>query len=226
MKQKNHQSIPKAYDFFDNNFGMVVTFEDIQNDPSSFSSVFCEGSVALRELLLNLWEHGIETRGCCKGHEEYHIYLKQNIFGNYKRINQEEYLAHANSKRYHDTVSDEHAYIAFNPEKLGEAETVRNRIELKIKETLPEFAYSSNAFPELVTIGLKEYVEAPERERFFYVLSEVFSKEFFQKKEINKAQTKTFADLNSLIEDADTRAGVSDPKENKRNIENRYTDSR
>lgn len=170
-------NLPDAYKFFDSSFGKVVPFEEIQADPDSYSSVFCEGSVAMRQLLRELWEHGVETRGCCKGHECVHYYVKDSLRGEQKFIDEKTYRAHASSSRYHEYVTEEHAYIAFVPERMGDAQDICNRIEDRMKAALPSLSYATNAFPELVTISLNEYVPPPQREQFFTVLSSVLHRE-------------------------------------------------
>ena len=35
-----------------------------------FAEIFCEGSSELKKLLIFLWEHDIETIGCCIGHHD------------------------------------------------------------------------------------------------------------------------------------------------------------
>jgi len=179
MKDEKYQFISKAYDFFDNSFGMVVTFEDIKEDPESFASIFCEGSVALRNLLLDLWENNIETRGCCKGHDCVHTYIKTGIFKKEEYVCREEYEAHKGSRRYKDLVSEAHAYVAFRPGYLGDAQHICNKIEGRMKERLPQLTYATNTFPDLITISLDKYVEPAERELFFSVLSDVFEQDIY-----------------------------------------------
>ena len=174
MKHKNDLLLPDAYQFFDQSFGYVVPFEKIKADPDSYSSVFCEGSVALKSLLQNLWKHDVETRGCCKGHECVHYYVKDSIFGRKKYyIDEKTYRSHAGSKHYHEVTSQAYAYLAFQPNNFGPAQELCRKIEAYMKQQLPELTYVTNAFPDLITISLDRYVLPPQREQFFSTLSSV-----------------------------------------------------
>ena len=180
MKEKESLSLPEAYLFFDGAFGNVVPFDLIKADPDSYSSIFCEGSVELRRLLKDLWGKGIETRGCCIGHEKVHYYVKESLFGKkYKYIDEQTYRAHVNSKRYRDIETEGHAYLAFRPGELGAAEDLRKRIEKGMLEQLPDLQYATHAFPALVIISLDKYVPKEQREKFFAVLSFVLHRDIF-----------------------------------------------
>ena len=211
MGKQKPISLPDAYQFFDNSFGHVVSFEDICADPDSYSSVFCEGSVALRTLLRDLWENGVETRGCCKGHERVHYYVKKPLFGASQYVDEETYRAHAGSKRYHDIEAEAHAYLAFRPGKLGSSQDICSRIEAQMKALLPELPYATNAYPNLITIGLGEYVPKQQREQFFTTLSFVMHRDFLHDKEIvcESDSPPIKPNLDAKIQSASSRAATA-----------------
>lgn len=172
-KLYNVSLVSEAYMFFDNSFGNVVPFEKIKADAGSYSSVFCEGSVALRTLLKDLWAKGIETKGCCIGHETVHLYIKESIFGKRDYIDEKTYLSHKKSKRYKHVETQGHAYLAFRPGDLGPSDEFLRSLINGLNKELPELSYDGEAFPELVTISLTEYVAKDKREAFFTALEKV-----------------------------------------------------
>ena len=212
MNHKKDIVLPDAYQFFDQSFGYVVPFEKIKADPDSYSSVFCEGSVALKNLLRSLWENGVETRGCCKGHECVHYYVKDSFFGGRKYIAEETYRAHAGSKRYHEFTSQAYAYLAFHPNDLGYAQELCREIEAHMNELLPELTYATNAFPDLITISLDQYVPPPQREQFFATLSSVLHHCLLHEKQgISHDYTdKKSESLDHMIQSAAARTFPSD----------------
>jgi len=194
MNTPDTNILPAYYAYFDNKFGNVVPFEEIQSDPSSYSSVFCEGSAALKELLCDVWSHGYETRGCCVGHEAQHYYVRDKLFGGQEYIDESTYLAHAGSRRYHDYTAPGHAYLAFVPKGAEPAQDICDRIERAMQKELPDLQYATNAFPDLITISLAQYERPAVRERFFRALSAVLHRELYHTHQPIKAIRKPTLD--------------------------------
>lgn len=211
MKDRTSASLPESYLFFDGSFGKVVSFDMILADPDSYSSVFCEGSVALKNILQELWKRGIETRGCCVGHEKVHYYTKTSLFGNKEYIDEETYRAHTASKRYREIETEAPAYIAFRPGNIGSAQDICDCIEKGMQEKLPSLHYVTNAFPDLVTISLDKYVPKAQREQFFDTLLLVFRYDLLHEKDPGdrKFLGNTFdcdkPSLSNIIKSAESR---------------------
>lgn len=47
-----------------------IDFNEIIKNKEKYAKVFSEGSKELEKTLLSLWNKGIETKGCCKGHDD------------------------------------------------------------------------------------------------------------------------------------------------------------
>lgn len=58
------------------NDGMVhVDFYDQKDKFSEMADSFSEGDPLLRDCLLDMWENGIKTEACCKGHDDSYAYI-------------------------------------------------------------------------------------------------------------------------------------------------------
>lgn len=93
----------------------VVSFEIIQKDIGRNATLFSEGCEKLEHLLKTLWEHGIETNGCCAGHlEPGRRYVKDRFLLPAVEISEKEYQEHMGKKNYHMFLYYHKPYIAIH----------------------------------------------------------------------------------------------------------------
>ena len=164
----------------DEKFGMVVAFESVMQNPNGYLDVFSEGSSALKSLLKYSWTHGIETLGCCVGHEAEHRYYKDTFFGGPKEIDEKTYLAHSNSFIYHEVKKrEETPYFAFSPGKFGPKKELSKILEKSMKARCPHLNIFADYGKKLdiVTIGLTSYVPDDVREQFFRDVQDIIVRE-------------------------------------------------
>lgn len=50
-------------------FGKHLEMEEVLENKEKWAKIFSEGNEELEQLLLNLWQHNIDTYMCCTGHE-------------------------------------------------------------------------------------------------------------------------------------------------------------
>lgn len=180
-------SDPKEYNREE--FGKVVAFESIMQNPIGYLDVFSEGSQALKNLLKYSWMRGIETLGCCAGHEGVHTYVKDIFWKGRKIISKDEYDLNADSARYHDIVRDSHApYFAFNPGTFGDKKDLAGKLEKSIQKLCPdlELFVDYGRTLNIVTVGTLNYVPESVREKFFNDVREVLSRELILQKSTSK----------------------------------------
>ena len=181
---RNKVTTPESY--LEHDFGSPVTLEGIRQDPEGYADIFCEGSPTLRQLLLRSWENGINTIGCCIGHEDQvmYCYTKDKLFGRgTENIDEAAYLAHANSKRYHKHAFILTAYFAFRPDLLGAPENFAQRIGEGLSQQIPDLPFIPDFNRETVSVALTKVVPPQERERFFHALSQVMERVIFKGRE-------------------------------------------
>ena len=63
-----------------------VNFEEILKNKELYAEKFCEGNKELYELLITLWNKGIETVGCCIGHGKRPAYVGISLKKNKEEI--------------------------------------------------------------------------------------------------------------------------------------------
>lgn len=185
---------PQEYKATD--FGNVVSFDAIKDDPEGYADVFCEGSAALKSLLIDLWSKDIETFGCCAGHECVHTYVKDPIFGSEPQfIDRETYLAHSYSKRYHDYVSEAQPYMYFRADQLGGPDGIRHAIDSDLKSIFPFISFQTDAADNrCVLVCLDRYVPSAWREHFFSSLSQAINRLYDRTRDTYKENLDSFLD--------------------------------
>ena len=52
----------------------IVPMNEVVNNNKKYAHLFSEGNLKLEEILLLLWKIGIQTKGCCCGHDDGSIY--------------------------------------------------------------------------------------------------------------------------------------------------------
>ncbi len=199
---------PKQY--YNEEFGKVVAFESILQNPSGYLAIFSEGSTALKNLLKYSWMHGVESLGCCAGHDGVHTYVKDTFWNGRKIIGRDEYMLNAGSSRYHDIVKGSQApYFAFNPGKLGDKKELAEKLEKSIRELSPDlelYADYGRKF-NIVTVGTLNYVPANVREKFFNDVRDVMSREIIPQMSAPKSTKTSLSDqISSASEKAASQA--------------------
>lgn len=76
MNKRKVKYFKDADDYQANCFGKPINMRSLIGGEKEFAHIFAEGSEALESLLLELWEKGYSTKGCCKGHEVPEAYIK------------------------------------------------------------------------------------------------------------------------------------------------------
>lgn len=194
MKDEFHSSEYTPEDYKKNDFGLVVSsFEQIKKHQDEYATIFAEGSPRLKKLLNHLWDHDIETVGCCIGHKDAQVtYYKFHLFKQFERISKEDYEAHKHSWRYF--AEKEHAtpYFAYRPiEELPVAEQVKT-LQERLKESLPDFDcfVDANKAQNMITIIHNSFLPELMREQFFKTLTEVFDQYLVRTKELQNLSGK------------------------------------
>lgn len=159
-------------------FGKVVSsFEAIKADKQGYADVFSEGSPALKNLLLHMWDNDIETFACCVGHIGTPYYTRDTINGP-EEIDIDTYCKHLNSPEYHCNVQKSTGYFLVkvdgNSDKIQAlGDDLKQRLA-EVKPALP----CRVMFGPPGTIGINmehEYVSQAEKERVFSQLSDALS---------------------------------------------------
>ena len=52
-----------------------MSFDDVIKDQEKYAQIFSEDHEPLGKLLIKIWDSGIKTVGCCKGHEDHKAYI-------------------------------------------------------------------------------------------------------------------------------------------------------
>lgn len=193
-------------------FGKVgFPFEVIKANKEAYAKVFSEGSPALESLLLHLWNNDIETHACCIGHINVPRYTKDTFWGS-RSIGEEEYLAHKDSKRYHQFMMSSGAYFSFvlpvNNQILSE---VRNEIDQLLLDERPFLHCRASLNNNGIVIRKHRYEYEAETERFFTTVSEVLTKVLGleQSKDEEVIETFSVEDVSDLIAKATAASGQS-----------------
>ncbi len=69
-----------------NNSISKMFYEDIITDKEKYAKVFSEGDIYLEKLLLEVWNQGIHTIGCCRGHNEKKSYIAFDLNVNIDKV--------------------------------------------------------------------------------------------------------------------------------------------
>lgn len=202
-----------------NEYGKVgFPFDVIKANKETYAEVFSEGSAALKDLLLHMWDNDIETIGCCIGHKEEPYYYKKSVFGE-REISADEYEKHKSSGRYHCLSRDKRSYCYFkvncdgDNEKLKHlSESIKRKLQQEVP-ALPGFIISAEHNDvyncDTINIFLDYVPQKSEVERFFSAIkvatSQVLGEQTFvsNKENLNPASRKP--SLNAIIVGTDTK---------------------
>ena len=153
-------------------FGKVVDMNNIENDMEGFAEVFSEGSPALRNLLLYLWNHGIKTKACCTGHM-FQPAFKKKILLFEKPISEQEYIKNQEKKSYRKYFISHPGYLCFyyiSDDMMKSAHALRDILSQKC----PDIKFQISFSYEEISIYLKEVLYPKDTERFFQTVLESF----------------------------------------------------
>ncbi len=153
-------------------FGNVVSSDIVAEDMYGFATIFSEGSIALKDLLLYLWRHGIETKACCTGHICKPIFKKRVLWFE-KYISENEYLQNQNNKNYRYILVNQPGYLCFyyysdNMRQI--ADSLRDMIV----ERCPDIPMHINFSYDNISIHLDKVLYMNDIDRFFNTVLEVF----------------------------------------------------
>ena len=173
MEQNKESIIQNSdpYDYQKNEFGKVgFSFDDIKARKDDYATVFSEGSPALKNLLLHLWENDIETKACCTGHAGVQSFTKNTLFGQ-KAVDLEEWLAHKGSPRYHRWTKDTPAYFVYKTKPGEDAKEIGHQIQEELAKNCPHLPFFVSLNSENIEIRLKHYVLPNKIEQFFTAIT-------------------------------------------------------
>ena len=148
-------------------FGKVgFDFKTIKANKEAYAEVFSEGSPALKKLLLYMWDHNVETKACCIGHEPAPHYYK-TVSNSIIEIDKAEFDKHVGDEGYSCCLEEDCAYFTFMPQNNGNESYARYAVRKTLSQLKNELPISVECDAELIDIHLSRYVSKPEAERFF-----------------------------------------------------------
>ena len=177
-------------DYKERDFGMVVSsLEQIKEHQADYAEIFAEGSPQLKKLLNFLWDHDIETVGCCVGHADALVtYYKFHLLKPFEEIEKEEYDVHKHSWRYFTVKEDKVPYFAYRPIAEEPVKKQVSNIRESLKEKLPDFDcfVDANQTQTMITIIHNSFLPEIMREQFFKTLNDVLDCHLVKKKELKQ----------------------------------------
>ena len=159
-------------DYKQTQFGKVVDMNNIENDMEEYAEVFSEGSPALRNLLLYLWNHGIKTKACCTGHLFKPAFRKKILWFE-KPISEQEYIKNQEKKSYQKYCISHPGYLCFyytSDDMMKSAHELRDVLSQKCTNIKFHIAFSY----EEISVYLDEVLCPQDTERFFELFLETF----------------------------------------------------
>lgn len=158
-------------------FGKVVEKDSIENNMEAFAEVFSEGSEALKNLLLYLWNHGITTKACCTGHMSQPAFYKKILWFE-KPISEQEYIKNQGKKSYRKDFVSHPGYLCFYyscDDMMKSAHALRDIVSQKCPDIKLHVAFSY----EEIALYLDEVLCPKDTERFFQMVLKSFD-EWYQ----------------------------------------------
>ena len=159
-------------EYSQNQFGKVVENDSVEDNMEGFAEVFSEGSPALRDLLLYLWNHGIKTKACCTGHMIQPAFKKKILWFE-KPISKQEYIKNQEKKSYRKYFISHPGYLCFyytSDDMMKSAHALRDILSQKCTDIKFHISFSY----EVISVYLDEVLCTKDTERFFELFLETF----------------------------------------------------
>lgn len=160
-------------EYSQNQFGKVVENDSIKDNMEAFAEVFSEGSPALKNLLLYLWNHGIKTKACCTGHMFQPAFRKKILWFE-KSISEKEYIKNQEKKSYRKYFVSHPGYLCFyytSDDMMKSAHALKGILSQKCPDIKLHISFSY----EEISIYLDEVLYPKDTERFFQTALESFN---------------------------------------------------
>ena len=171
-KENSMEKIITAKEYSNELFGKVVNNDNVNKNQEEFAAVFSEGSPALRNLLLYLWNHGIKTKACCTGHMFKPVFRKKILWFE-KPISEQEYIKNQEKKSYRKCFVSHPGYLCFyykSDDMMKSAHALRDILSQKC----PDIKFHISFSYEEISIYLNEVLYPKDTERFFKSVLESF----------------------------------------------------
>ena len=159
-------------DYKQTQFGKVVDMNNIEKDMEEYAEIFSEGSPALRNLLLYLWNQGIKTKACCTGHMFKPAFRKKILWFE-KPISEQEYIKNQEKKNYSRYLISHPGYLCFyykSDDMMKSAHALKDILSQKCTDIKFHITFSY----EEISVYLDEVLYPNNIETFFELFLEAF----------------------------------------------------